>query len=383
MFVQLSSRKRFVNSRIECCRRRQLCQIPRILYLGAIAFCYVRREPKILRREMKKLAVMEYFALGLRLENLGCFLSRAMLGFAIFSGSCLYGQEAAEPAVPGSVVAELQQGIEKVRPVVQGNWTKSWMDEVGRLGKVEPKKIKLGEREILVDESLFYSGRYGSPLTYARALDLAEKHGFAPTKGAKVFDFGYGSIGHLRMFAQMGLNATGVDVEPLLPVMYDGCSGPLGEGSVQLLNGRFPAEEKLVEAAGEGYDLFLSKNTLKRGYIHPSREPASPRHIIQLGVTDGKYLERVASMLKPGGLFVIYNFCPPKAAMDKPYIPWAEGESPFTREELVNAGFEVLEYDVVDDKEARDLGHRLGWDAPGGMKLETDLFAWYTVARKK
>jgi hypothetical protein len=38
---------------------------------------------------------------------------------------------------------------------------------------------------------------------------------------------------------------------------------------------------------------------------------------------------------------------------------------------------------VVDDKEARDLGHRLGWDAPGGMKLETDLFAWYTVARKK
>ena len=69
-------------------------------------------------------------------------------------------------------------------------------------------------------------------------------------------------------------------------------------------------------------------------------------------------------MLKPGGLFVIYNFCPPKAAMDKPYIPWAEGECPFTREELVNAGFEVLEYDVVDDKEARDLGHRLGWDAP-------------------
>lgn len=332
---------------------------------------------------MKKLAIMGSFVVGHRTRNRGCFLSQAMLGLGLFYGSYLYGQEAAEPAVPGTVVAELQQEIAKVLPGVQGVWTKSWMEEVGRLSKVDPKKIKLGEREILVDESLFYSGRYGSPLAYARALDLAEKHGFAPKKGDKVFDFGYGSIGHLRMFAQMGLNATGVDVEPLLPVMYEGCSGPLGDGSVQLLNGRFPAEEKLVEAAGDGYDLFLSKNTLKRGYIHPSREPASPRHVIQLGVTDEKFLERVASMLKPRGLFVIYNFCPPKAAMDKPYIPWAEGECPFTREELANAGFEVLEYDVVDDKEARDLGNRLGWDAPGRMKLETDLFAWYTIARKK
>jgi len=332
---------------------------------------------------MKKRAVIGNFVVGFRPRNIGWFLSRAMLGLGLFCGSCLYGQKAAEPAVPGAVVAKLQQEIEKVLPGVQGVWTKSWLEEVGRLGKVEPKKIKLGEREIFVDESLFYSGRYGSPLAYARALDLAEKHGFAPSKGAKIFDFGYGSIGHLRMFAQMGLNAIGVDVEPLLPVMYEGCSGPLGDGSVQLLNGRFPAEEKLVELAGDGYDLFLSKNTLKRGYIHPSREPASPRHVIQLGVTDEKFLERVASMLKPRGLFVIYNFCPPRAALDKPYIPWADGECPFTREELSNAGFEVLEYDVVDDKEARDLGHRLGWDAPGGMKLETDLFAWYTIARKK
>lgn len=311
------------------------------------------------------------------------FLTGVFLLVGIICGSSVYGQEAAEPAAPGSVVAELQQEIDKVRSAVQGLWTKLWMDEVGRLSKVEPRKINIGDREILVDESLFYSGRYGSPLAYSRAFDLAEKHGFAPSKGAKIFDFGYGSIGHLRMLAQMGLNATGVDVEPLLPVMYDGCSGPMGEGSVQLLHGRYPADEKLVEAAGDGYDLFLSKNTLKRGYIHPSREPVSPRHIIQLGVTDEAFLERVASMLKPGGLFVIYNFCPPKAAMDKPYIPWAEGECPFPVEAFERAGFEVVEYDVVDDKVARDLGHRLGWDAPGGMKLETDLFAWYTIARKK
>ena len=235
----------------------------------------------------------------------------------------------------------------------------------------------------MVDESLFYRGRYGSPLAYARAFDLAEKHGFHPNKGAKVFDFGYGSIGQLRMLAQMGLSATGVDVEPLLSAMYENCSGAHADGNVQLLSGRFPAEEDLVQSAGVGYELFVSKNTLKRGYIHPSREPASPRHVIQLGVSDEAFLKQVSEMLNSHGLMVFYNLCPPKSAPDKPYVPWAEGESPFTREQLEAAGFEILEYDVVDDEVARELGHQLGWDAAGGMKLETDLFAWYTIARKK
>ncbi len=292
-------------------------------------------------------------------------------------------QETQAAATPGSVIAELAKEIESVQPFVAGAWTKKWISEVAQLDKVQPKKIKIKEREILVDESLFYSGRYGSPLTYARAFDLAEKHGFAPDTGAKVFDFGYGSIGHLRMLAQMGLDVTGVDVDPLLPNMYANSSGPYKKGRVQLLDGKFPAEEALVQSAGSGYDLFLSKNTLKRGYIHPAREPASPRHVIDLGVTDEKFLEQVASMLKPGGLFVIYNFCPARAPDDKPYIPWADGECPFSKEQLATAGFEVLEYDVVDDKSARELGHLLGWDAPGGMNLETDLFAWYTIVKKK
>ena len=306
----------------------------------------------------------------------------ATLGLST-SVSRSHAQETETEAAPGSVIAELTKEIESVQPFVAGAWTKQWIGQVAQLEKVVPKKIKINDREILVDESLYYNGRYGSPLTYARAFDLAEKHGFAPTAGAKVFDFGYGSIGHLRMLAQMGLVATGVDVDPLLANMYAKSSGAYKKGQIQLLNGRFPAEEGLVQAAGTGYDLFLSKNTLKRGYIHPSREPANPRHVIDLGVTDEKYLEQVSSLLKPGGLFVIYNFCPAKAPPDKPYIPWAEGECPFSREQLATAGFEVLEYDVVDDGPARELGRLLGWDAPGGMNLETDLFAWYTIARRK
>jgi hypothetical protein len=293
------------------------------------------------------------------------------------------GQETETAAPPGSVIEKHAREIEKVQPFVTGVWTKQWVEEVSRLEKIRPNRIKLSGRDILVDESLFYSGRYGSPLAYARAFDLAEKHGFAPKPASKIFDFGYGSIGHLRMLAQMGLQATGVDVDPLLAEMYKDCSGAYGKGEVKLLTGKFPAEEALVQSAGEGYDLFISKNTLKRGYIHPSRELASPRHAIELGVDDEAFLEQVKKMLNAGGLFVIYNFCPPKSPADKPYIPWAEGECPYSKEQLSAAGFEVLEFDVVDDNAARELGRLLGWDTEGGMKLETDLFAWYTIARKK
>ncbi len=292
-------------------------------------------------------------------------------------------QETETAAAPGSVIAELAKEAAKVQPFLQGKWTKQWAEQAGKLEPVRPRRIMSGQREVLVDESFFYAGRYGSPLTYGRVLDLAEKHGFSPSAGARVFDFGYGSIGHLRMLAQSGLQVTGVDVDELLPVMYEKCSGPCGSGSVLLLNGRFPAEEELVQKAGTGYDLFLSKNTLKRGYIHPAREPASPRHVIRLGVSDEKYLQQVFDMLKPGGLFCIYNFCPARAADDKPYITWADGESPFSKEQFEAAGFEVLEFDVVDDQPARELGHLLGWDAEGGMQLQTDLFAWYSIVRKR
>ena len=318
-------------------------------------------------------------AVSFRLSSLLVISSLWALGWAVEA----LAQETERAATPGSVVAELAKEVPKVQPFLQGKWTKLWAEQAGQLPHVQPRTVKVGKRDVLVDESLFYAGRYGSPLTYVRALDLAEKHGFAPTKGARVFDFGYGSIGHLRMLAQTGLQVTAVDVDELLPVMYENCSGPCGSGSVQLLNGRFPAEAALVQQAGVGYDLFLSKNTLKRGYIHPAREPASPRHVIELGVTDEIYLQQVAAMLKSGGLFCIYNFCPPKAAADKPYITWADGECPFTREQFIAAGFEVLDFDVVDDKPARELGHLLGWDAEGGMNLHTDLFAWYTIARKR
>jgi hypothetical protein len=295
---------------------------------------------------------------------------RTLLACAVFffGNGLIHGQEKPKPALKGSVVSSFYDRLVDVDEVVEYDWTKEWS--------------KLNDREIAIDESAFYD-RYGSPLAYARALDLALRHGFEPRTGTKVFDFGYGSLGHLWMLASCGLDVTAVDVDPMLPLMYREYIGSIGFGSLTLLSGRFPADKSIKRSAATGYDLVLSKNTLKRGYIHPSRKLSDPRHKIELGVSDSEFLESVAAMLNPKGLFVIYNFCPQKSPPDKPYIPWAEGESPFSAEAFEKHGLEVLAFDVEDSAAARTLGKAIGWDRNSGMDVEKDLFAWYTVVRKK
>jgi hypothetical protein len=88
-----------------------------------------------------------------------------------------------EPAAPGSVVAELTKEIESVQPFVAGAWTKQWIEQVAQLEKVVPKKIKINDGEIVVDESLYYNGRYGSPLTYEGVRSCREAWICADCKG--------------------------------------------------------------------------------------------------------------------------------------------------------------------------------------------------------
>jgi hypothetical protein len=240
-------------------------------------------------------------------------------------------------------------------------------------------------------EQFYYTTRYGSPVAYARAIDVLAEAGFkatspeAPFAGKRIMDFGYGGIGQLRAFGLMGGHAVGVDVDPLLPVLYHlpTDTGPIGShnGTVKIVNGQWPMDAKIAEEVGTGYDLILSKNTLKRGYIHPERE-ADKRMLIDLGVDDATYVKALHDSLKPGGYVMIYNLCPAQAPADKPYIPWADGRCPFEKSLLEQTGFEVVAYDVVDDEPMRELGRALGW-ADMGMKLETDLFAWYTVLRRR
>ncbi len=258
--------------------------------------------------------------------------------------------------------------------------TRKWMTEeqAKKLREEERKKLK----SRVCDESFYYMTRYGTPAAYVRAFDVLSK--FAPEwtswKDKRVVDFGYGTIGHLRMLAAAGATCVGVDVDGLLPLLYAGVEGETG-GAVRVVDGQWPADEKVAAAVGEGFDLFISKNTLKNGYVNPERE-VDPRMLVHLGVSNERYVQELTRVVKPGGYVLIYNICPAMAPADKPYVPWADGRCPFPKEMWEKNGFEVLAMDVKDDDAAREMGRRFGWDK-GGEKLEESIFAWYSVMKRK
>jgi hypothetical protein len=258
------------------------------------------------------------------------------------------------------------------------------------LGPAAFEKLPAADRPawapVRVGEATYQGLSYGSPLAYLLPLDRLAKAG-GDLRGKKVADFGHGGIGQLRLFAELGAEAVGIDVDPLQPVLYSqpGDQGPVGRagGSVRLVHGRFPADPKVAKAVGGGYDVFLSKNTLKNGYIHPA-EKVDPRFLVDLGADDRAFLKAVAAALKPGGWLVIYNLSPAPNAPGKPYRPMADGRCPFSPADLAAAGFETVARDDPDDAAARAVGAALGWDKPpASMKLEADLFALVTLARKR
>lgn len=349
---------------------------------------------------------------------------------------------------PGETVGKLQLEANLLIPTLSSDLAKAFARASGALPGIEPRtyyrhkttrqyyttaqRAKLTEAELAdivdveCDESFYYLTRYGSPLAYSRPLDILAQHGFASTGGAggaasggggaagkRILDFGYGAIGHLRLLASLGAHVIGVEVDPLLHLLYaaPGDTGPIpradeagkaadraAQGSIHLVHGRWPAEKEARDgvahsggAAPASLDLFLSKNTLKNGYIHPDPERSKdidPRRLINLGVDDAAYCREVFALLKPGALFMIYNLSPAPAPPDKPYIPWADGRSPFSRETLESAGFEVIAFDADDNAGARAMARTLKWDLPqdqggAGMNdLEADLFAHYTLCKK-
>ncbi len=271
------------------------------------------------------------------------------------------------------------------RTVYRRGRSREWLDAAGFA------KLNAADRAawspMTVDEETYQGLFYGSPMAYLLPLERLGAAGLGSLQGRRVVDFGHGGIGQLRLFAHLGAEAVGVDVDPLQPILYSaqGDQGSVGTagGSVKLVPGRFPADTKVVAAVGDGYDLFLSKNTLKRGYIHPAQK-VDPRMLVNLGVDDAAFLKAVAATLKPGGWFVIYNLSPAPSPAGKPYRPWSDGRCPFSAEDLAAAGFETLVRDSDDDKAARALGTALGWDKPpANMRLADDLFALVTIARKK
>lgn len=297
--------------------------------------------------------------------------------------------------------------------------TRRWYTAAERGALGEADRAALTER--VMDSEFYYSTRYGSPLAYVRALDLiaardaggfGEASGFA---GKRIIDYGYGTIGHLRLMASCGASVVGLETDSSLELLY-GKAGDTGriaglvgapDGEIALRTGRFPVDAgcaaaellKIAGAANEregvegvrggGFDLFISKNTLKNGYIHPAQE-VDKRMLVDLGTDEASFLKAVADTLKRGGLFMIYNLSPAPSKPGEQYKPWSDGRSPFSKEQYEAAGFEVIVIDENDDRAAREMGKLLGWaddpDGEGpqtGMDLEGDLFAHWTLVRKR
>ncbi|MCB9898751.1 MAG: hypothetical protein H6828_15940 [Planctomycetes bacterium] len=259
-----------------------------------------------------------------------------------------------------------------------------WLDE-SELADV-PQQARSA---VVVTADSYYVTKYGSPLAYVRVLERLGDAGLGSLRGKRVLDFGAGTVGHLRLLALAGADAVGVDVDPFLAALYaqPGASGEVDRfdassgGSARLFIGSWPGDETLRDAVGAGFDVITSKNTLKRGYIHPEQE-VDPRLLVHLGVDDATFLAHVHDALVPGGLFVIVNLSPAQDTTGTRYIPWADGRCPFTRQDFDTAGFDVLVDDEIGDEAARDMGRALGWDEQG-MDLEHDLFEHATVVRRR
>jgi len=264
--------------------------------------------------------------------------------------------------------------------------TRAWTDTEAAL-LPDSLRTRLVRREL--DETFYWNTRYGSPLSYLRPLEILAANGVADVRGRRIADFGCGMLGQLRLLASLGADGVGIDVDPLLRALYaqPGDQGDVHgtggrHGTVRLVTGQWPADERTRAEVGTGYDLFLSKNTLKNGYLHPA-EAVDPRMLVHLGVSDSAYVAGLGQVVRPGGRVLIYNLCPAPAAAGKPYIPWADGRCPFPEAQWKAAGFRVVAFDRDDSPAARAMGHALGWDAgPGAMDLEHDLFATWSLFEK-
>lgn len=305
---------------------------------------------------------------------------------------------------------------EAVRAFATTPSANAWLDEAERLPAFEPRTIHYtrtrngntaytaeqyealdeADREGLRELTAEPGGRYdetfyGSPLAYLRALDLGAQHLGTEAEsfgleGARVFDLGYGQIGQLRMLARAGAHAVGADPDPILAALYaqPGDTGPVAredgpDGSITLTHGVWPADESAREAVGEGFDLIIVRNLLKRGYIHPPQEtPAYTQ--VSFGVPDGEFLGALFNALRPGGVLVIYTLGGPYAPPGESYNPSCDIANPWSEETWADVGFEVIAHEAPESEQARAVGAALGWGEQ--LDLDKGIFGITSIYRR-
>ncbi len=296
-----------------------------------------------------------------------------------------------DAGAPVPVLPELRRLAKQLEPKLTTPWVKQWLGNVSQLKSVTPKtwycvkelrkcfhaipEVPNAQPRVADDDFLY--ARITDPLAYARPFEIANAAGFQPNK-KKVLDFGYGNLGQLLMLARLGAEVHGVEVDPLLVTASTGLVGKVGKGSVVLHDGFFAGDEALVKAMGSGYALWISKNTLKRGYVHPA-EPPGAKGQIDLGLDDAKVLSIIHGQLAPKGLFLVYNV---GGAATVPYKPMTDVRCPFSKEALTEAGFEVIAYDEDDTEPAKAMAELLEWERDW-PNMKSEINVKYTLARKR
>jgi hypothetical protein len=291
------------------------------------------------------------------LIRFGCLLSLTLLG-------CAAHAPLAPPSPPKSpYLAKLTSDARAMDHEVSSPFAHRFLAEAAHL----PSKGAAADED-------YYEADVSAPLHFVLPIEVLSARGFEWRAGTRILDFGYGSIGHLAMLAGAGVDASGIEVRPKLETLYAGEHTP----HLHLFMGRYPAEPALVAKVGGGYDAIVSKNVLKKGYIHPDR-PAEEKHLIKLGVDDATFLRAFHDALTPGGRVVIYNIFVP-IPPDQPFKPMSDGRCPFTREQWESAGFTVEAFDQSDTVPMRKL---LASAAAPNEKEYRTYESLFTVARRR
>ena len=326
-------------------------------------------------------------------------------------------RSAAMDPAPTPVLQRLRDEATALRPLAQSALGQRFLDAARSLPPIAPRTAYINELkreyfsvaeksalpvsaqaklvEVSLDEYRYYYTKYGSPLAYLRVLDLAAANGIADVSGKRILDFGYGGIGQLRLLASLGAHVTGIDPDSYLDALYSSArdQGPVPPaagrrghpGTIVLAHGFWPKDPKIVDRVGRGYDLILSKNTLKKGYIKPERK-IDKRQQIDLGVGDDVFLKTIHDTLNPGGKLIIYNLYPKPPDGNAAYNPQADARSPYTREQYEKAGLQVVALNVEEHAIARNIGRALKWDRNDKGEiisdLEANLFAMYTLVAR-
>jgi hypothetical protein len=334
-------------------------------------------------------------------------LFTVLLVSALFTG-CTNAPVKPEAATMTPARQKWANEVKVIEAVLKEPLTLDWLKGVQTLPSVEPRVLyrqtktrqwisktqfdalsideKTNFSEQSFDESAYYGTFYGTPLSYALLINLVSKFGINSFKGKRVGDYGYGAVGAVRLTAAAGAQVVGVDVDSVLPALYDQTSdqGPIDDralsgttGTITLVNGNFPTDPKTV-ATMSNIDLLFAKNTLKKGFITPREGKA----LIDPGVPLDQYLNSFHTALAPNGIMIIYNLSQ-RQELGK-YRGANDAGSPFTREQYAAAGFEVLAFEQDDNAQARAVAQGLGWGGPQGMgDLEGNLFAQFTALKKR